>query len=174
MREGLDIIRDVRSRSEATRVLAFAVDDTSSDLIACAEAGAAGYVAPDVSFDGLVDAIERVARNELVCSPRAAAQLFKRISEPREPDGPGLKDLSRLTTREAEVLDFISEGSSNKEIAAALNISESTVKNHVHHVLEKLAVTTRAQAAVRALRHLGRQHTSRFATVRPANRGSRQ
>jgi DNA-binding NarL/FixJ family response regulator len=148
--ESLELIRDLRHRLAGAKVLAFAVEEVSSEIIECAEAGAAGYVTTGASLDDLVVAIERIAHDELVCSPRIAARLFERMSErgDRPPGDNG--DLKRLTTREHEVLDFIRRGHSNKEIAQQLNISEPTVKNHVHHLLEKLAVTTRAQAAARA------------------------
>ncbi len=146
-RESLGLIRDLRVEANATKVLAFAVEENAADVIECAEAGAAGYVAADASIEELAAAIERIARSELVCSPRIAAQLFGRMSERGErPSG----ESKILTTRERQVLDCIRQGQSNKEIAQALNIAEPTVKNHVHHLLEKLEVTTRAQAAARA------------------------
>jgi DNA-binding NarL/FixJ family response regulator len=155
--ESLELIRDLRRGSAGAKVLAFAVEEVSSDIIECAEAGAAGYVTAGASLDDLVSAIERIAREELVCSPRIAARLFERMSERGDRPSGDSDDLKRLTTREHEVLDFIRQGNSNKEIAQKLNIAEPTVKNHVHHLLEKLAVTTRAQAAARASLPLRRQ-----------------
>jgi len=146
-RESLSLITDLRAAANASKILAFAVEENASDVIECAEAGAAGYVAADASIEELIAAIERIARSELVCSPRIAAQLFGRMSERGEPSSGESKI---LTTRERQVLDCIRQGQSNKEIAQALNIAEPTVKNHVHHLLEKLEVTTRAQAAARA------------------------
>jgi DNA-binding NarL/FixJ family response regulator len=147
-RESLELIADLRRESNS-KILAFAVEEVTSDILECAEAGAAGYVAADASIDDLVAAIERIAREELVCSPRIAARLFHRISEHAEGWLSGNYSHT-LTSREREVLDFIRQGHSNKEIAQKLNIAESTVKNHVHHLLEKLEVTSRAQAAARA------------------------
>jgi DNA-binding NarL/FixJ family response regulator len=146
-RESLELIRDLRAEVLPCRVLAFAVDEIAADVLECAEAGAAGYVTADASIDDLATAIERIARAELVCSPRIAAQLFGRISE-RSDRSPF--ESKPLTSRERQVLDCICDGQSNKEIAQKLNIAEPTVKNHVHHLLEKLAVTTRAQAAARS------------------------
>jgi len=146
-REILELIRDLRAAALRCKVLAFAVEEIAADIIECAEAGAAGYVTADASIDDLVTAIERIARSELVCSPQIAAQLFGRISERGERWSAETKT---LTTRERQVLDCLRQGKSNKEIAQALNIAAPTVKNHVHHLLEKLDVTTRAQAAAHA------------------------
>jgi two-component system nitrate/nitrite response regulator NarL len=146
-RESLELMGDLRTEAPGSKVLAFAVEENPADVIECAEAGAAGYVTADASIDELVTAIERIARAELVCSPRIVAQLFGRISQ--RGGQPSLESKT-LTSREREVLDHIRQGKSNKEIAQKLNIAEPTVKNHVHHLLEKLDVTTRAQAAARA------------------------
>ncbi len=148
MRESLELIRDLRTDAPASKVIAFAVEEVGTDIIDCAEAGAAGFVTADASIDDLVSAVEGISRAELRCSPRIAAQLFGRISERGERWS---QETKTLTSREREVLDCIRQGKSNKEIAQKLNIAEPTVKNHVHNVLDKLDVTTRAQAAARAL-----------------------
>ena len=148
-RESLELIGDLRREAVTTKILAFAVEDVTSDILDCAEAGAAGYVTADASIDDLVVAIERITREELVCSPRVAAKLFRRVSERQDQWVAGARQACMLTSRERQILDFIRQGHSNKEIARKLNIAEPTVKNHVHHLLYKLKVTTRAQAAAR-------------------------
>jgi two-component system, NarL family, nitrate/nitrite response regulator NarL len=168
-RESLDLIHDIRREAVPARILAFAVEEVTSDILDCAEAGAAGYVTADASIDDLVAAIDRIAREELVCSPRIAATLFRHISERADGSLPDLSHPRMLTIRERQVLDFISQGHSNKEIAQKLNIAEPTVKNHVHHLLEKMDVTTRAQAAARASRP-----TSRRRPFDPARLPSRE
>jgi two-component system nitrate/nitrite response regulator NarL len=150
MRESLELIRELRAGQVPVKILAFAVDETSSDVLRCAEAGATGYVTADASVDDLALAIERISREELVCSLRVAAQLFRRMSHDAERP-PGLPALQELTIRERQVLELIREGHSNKEIGQKLNIAEPTVKNHVHHVLAKLDVPTRGQAAARVM-----------------------
>jgi DNA-binding NarL/FixJ family response regulator len=149
MREALDVIRDLRNQGSTAKILAFAVDEATSDVLDCAEAGATGYVAADASLDDLVLAIERIAREELVCSPQVTARLFGRISRSAEPS-PTPSPSHGLTIRERQVLELIREGYSNKEIGQKLNIAEATVKNHVHHLLAKLDVPNRGQAAARA------------------------
>jgi two-component system, NarL family, nitrate/nitrite response regulator NarL len=146
-RGSLELIRDLRADAPGCKVLAFAVEEIAEDIIECAEAGAAGFVTADASIDELVTAIQGVAQAELVCSPRIAAQLFGRISEG---GGRCAFETRSLTSREREVLECIRQGKSNKEIAQTLHIAEPTVKNHVHNLLDKLDVTTRAQAAARA------------------------
>jgi two-component system, NarL family, nitrate/nitrite response regulator NarL len=155
MRESLELIRDLRREAGATKILAFAVEEVASDILDCAEAGAAGYVTADASIDDLVAAIERIAREELVCSPRIAAKLFRRMSE--RFDEPGTTHAKPLTMRERQVLDFIRLGLSNKEIAEKLCIAEPTVKSHVHNLLDKLEVSSRAQAAARAALPMSRR-----------------
>ena len=145
-RESLELIGDLRGGPVDSKVLALAVEESAPDIIQCAEAGAAGYVSAEASMAELVKAIERITDGELVCPPQIAAKLFGRISHAE----PLPAASQKLTSRERQVLGCIRQGNSNKEIAQTLHISEATVKNHVHHVLEKLAVTTRAQAAVRS------------------------
>ena len=149
-RESLELIHDLRGEAAPAKVLAFAIEDVMTDILNCAEAGAAGYVTADASIDDLVVAIERIAREELVCSPRIAARLFGRMSEHAGRWATNASRTMALTSRERQVLDSIRQGHSNKEIAQKLNIAEPTVKNHVHSLLEKLEVTTRAQAVARA------------------------
>lgn len=145
-----DLMLELRAQAPATSVIAFAVQEDIGTIVDCAEAGAAGYVSLDASMDDLVAAVERIAAGELVCPPRVTAALFKRLSERSVlPDSPGSPE-HLLTRREREVLLLLRQGLTNKEIASSLNISQATVKNHVHHLLEKLNVGTRGQAAARA------------------------
>jgi two-component system nitrate/nitrite response regulator NarL len=164
-RESLELIHDLRGEAAPVKVLAFAVEDVTMDILDCAEAGAAGYVTADASVDDLVAAIERIAREELVCSPRIAATLFGRISERAGRWPAGASRTNTLTSRERQVLDSIRQGHSNKEIAQKLNIAEPTVKNHVHSLLEKLEVTTRAQAVARATLPASRRRPFGFTKV---------
>jgi len=140
----LDLMRAVRKESPNTRILAFAVQEEIEAILDYAQAGADGFVTANGSVAELVEAIERTAAGELLCSPRMAAQLLRRAAyeASRSGDDTGYK----LTTRELQVFSLLKRGLSNKEIAAGLNIAEATVKNHVHHVLEKLHVSTRGQA----------------------------
>jgi two-component system nitrate/nitrite response regulator NarL len=137
-------VRHVRAAAPAAAVVALAIAEDEHDVIPLAEAGVAGYVSRDASVAELVDAIVRVAGGDTVCSPRVAGLLVQRMSRlagarPR----PEAED--RLTARELEVADLL--GLPNKEIARRLSIEVTTVKNHVHNILEKLGVARRADAA---------------------------
>lgn len=101
-RESLELIGDLRREAVATKILAFAVEEVTSDILDCAEAGAAGYVTADASIDDLVAAIERITHEELVCSPRVAAKLFRRVSERHDQWVPGAPQASMLTSRERQ------------------------------------------------------------------------
>jgi DNA-binding NarL/FixJ family response regulator len=164
VRESLELISDLRRDAPSTKILAFGVEEVPSDILECAEAGAAGYVTADASVDELVAAIERIAREELVCSPLVAATLFRRVSEGQSRWKPGTPPRT-LTSRERQVLRLMQEGCSNKEIAQTLNIAEPTVKNHVHHLLEKLEVRTRAQAIARAALPTARRRSQPFSKL---------
>ena len=136
-------IRDIR-REGGPRILALAVGEDIGTILDYAEAGADGFVTANGSVAELVEAIERTAAGELLCSPRIAAQLLRRAAHAKPATDAHASPL--LTTREHQVFSLLRKGLSNKEIASALHIAEATVKNHVHHVLEKLRVTSRAQA----------------------------
>jgi DNA-binding NarL/FixJ family response regulator len=153
-------MRAIRHESPHCRILAFAVHDDIRAILDYAEAGADGFVTANGSVSELVEAIERTAAGELLCSPRIAAQLLQRAAhhsgQSTDPNSGSI-----LTMREQQVFSLLKQGLSNKEIATALGIAEATVKNHVHHVLEKLQVTSRGQAAAStslllsaALRHV--------------------
>jgi two-component system, NarL family, nitrate/nitrite response regulator NarL len=130
-------------------VLAIAVPDQERAVIACAEAGVAGFLTIESPIDDLVTALRSVARGDLIVSPSMAAALLRRVNtlarhltRVQPADAP-------LTAREREVVALIDEGLSNKQIAEQLGIEASTVKNHVHNILEKLGVNRRSEAAAR-------------------------
>lgn len=128
------------------RVVCIGVRERESEIVACAEAGAAGYVLRDDSLEALRDVVEGVLSDKLPCSPAVAAALLRRVTTLAGERG-GQQAVNRLTTRETEVLRLIEQGFANREIAARLCIELRTVKNHVHRILEKLDVDRRGQAA---------------------------
>ena len=129
-----------------TRIVALGVLETEPHVLACAEAGVAGYVPRDASAADLVDTLDGVVRGEVVCPPEIIGSLFRRVGALALERRPALA-VHRLTARELEVVDLIDEGLSNKQIARRLSIESSTVKNHVHNVLDKLEVHRREEAA---------------------------
>jgi two-component system, NarL family, nitrate/nitrite response regulator NarL len=137
-------------------VVALAVADSDNEVIACAEAGAAGYLQRQNSFADLVAVIQSVARGETLCSPRVAAILLRRVATlaagHRSPP-----KATNLTAREREIVHLIDQGMSNKEIARRLYIEVRTVKNHVHNILQKLQVSRRGEAAAQVREAAARQ-----------------
>lgn len=152
--EGLAIMRRVAQNHPAVRVVALGLPETESDVVACAEAGAAGYVPREATLEDLVRVIRAAERGEIQCSPRVAAGLFRRLARWAQSEPAGTPELpaTRLTRREYEVAGLIEQGLSNKEIASRLGIELATVKNHVHNLLEKLRVHRRGEAAARLRR----------------------
>lgn len=134
----------ITSRPGAPRVLVLTTYDTEADLLAAIEAGAAGYLLKDASPQELADGIRAAATGQTVLAPAVATRLVQRAR------GPG----TALTTRELEVLQLVGEGLSNAEISKRLFLSQATVKSHLVHVYEKLAVGSRT-AAVAAAREAG-------------------
>lgn len=144
----LALVNAMAESAPATRVVAFAVDDgLEAEVLACAEAGVAGWVGRDASADDVVEAVLRAARGELLCSARTAAMLSRRLAVlARERRAPAPSPAVQLTPREAEVGELLCRGASNKQIARTLGLQLATVKNHVHNILEKLEVRSRAEA----------------------------
>jgi DNA-binding NarL/FixJ family response regulator len=142
----LEIARAINRSAPAVKIVAFAVEEVDRNIFACAEAGIAAWVAREGTVDDLATTIESVTREELVCSARLAAAMFRRLGSLAKPSQRPVDDLP-LTAREREIVVLIERGLSNKEIAQQLTIEVATVKNHVHSILGKLNVTTRAEAA---------------------------
>jgi len=131
------------------KLVAFAIGDDEDEIVACAQAGATGFVSRDASIDDLVLAIESALCGQAWCSPRMAGLICSRLGAMAQTQA---ADQGSLTARERQVLDLIAGGLSNKEIAVRLSIELSTVKNHVHTLLEKLHVKHRWQASQVACR----------------------
>jgi two-component system, NarL family, nitrate/nitrite response regulator NarL len=146
---GFELVRAIKDATAGVKVVAVAVEDHEPEIIACAEAGVDGYVHCDGSIEDLTSTIVSVTRGELLCSPKAAATLLRRVGALASSGVGTPRLISGLTSRELEVLGLIHRGLSNKEIASQLRIEVATAKNHVHNLLEKLQVTSRAQAAAR-------------------------
>lgn len=131
------------------KVLVIDVPNRDDDILYCIEAGgASGYLVQNASLTALEENVRAIARGETVCSPRIAHLTFCRMSLlARQETGTRMNNDTPLTRREVEIVRLIDEGLSNKEIATRLQIEVSTVKNHVHHILEKLQLENRHSAA---------------------------
>jgi two-component system, NarL family, nitrate/nitrite response regulator NarL len=151
--EGVHAARAITASGSGAKLVAIGASDHDDDVLSYAEAGFQAFVAREGTVADVVAAAEGVIRGETICSPRIAATLLRHVASTAwTAPAPAA---ARLTARERQILALIDEGRSNKEIAARLCIEVSTVKNHVHNILEKLGVRRRAEAAarVRAVLH---------------------
>lgn len=145
---GVSVTRSLRRVSPDTRVIVLTSYHTDEHIFPALRAGALSYVLKDMNPDGLADAIRRAMHGEATLSPRVAARLLNEVEGNAEASDP----FEPLTARELDVLRQIAAGRSNGDIAAALVLSEHTVKGYVSTILDKLQVNDRTQAAVIAWR----------------------
>ncbi|WP_308016556.1 response regulator transcription factor [Jidongwangia harbinensis] len=149
--DGLAATRAIRDARLPVRVLILTADDRDEHVIGAIAAGAAGYFGKDVPADELVSALRAVAAHGAVIAPRILSRLLTRFADALpDPATTAGNALDALTDREREVLIHVARGHSNAEIARALTVSETTIKTHVGHVLTKLRLRDRVQAAVLA------------------------
>jgi DNA-binding NarL/FixJ family response regulator len=146
--DGLEATRRILASDDSARVLILTTFDLDEYVYEALRAGASGFVLKDDPPEQLLDAIRIVARGEALLSPaitKRVIEKFATISHPQPPSG-----LDDLTERELDVFRLITRGMSNAEIGHELFISETTVKTHITHVLQKLGVRDRVQAVVLA------------------------
>ena len=151
---GVDAIAGLREAAPGCRVVMLTVSEDGQDLAAALRNGAQGYLLKTIDGDLLAQAIRRAARGEPVVSPEMMGKLVAAFQSQGAPTPEPLPEeeepASVLSPREEDVLREIARGLSNKEIARALDIAETTVKIHVQHILRKLGLSSRVQAAVYA------------------------
>lgn len=152
---GFETARTLRVAAPDMRLIALGISDHEQEVLGWAAAGVAGFVTRETPLKGLMEAVEVVARDGSLCSPRIAATLLRRVAslgadpERRDQD-------EGLTPREREILTLIELGLPNKQIATELHLSLATVKNHVHSILDKLKVKGRGEAAATLRREVSR------------------
>jgi DNA-binding NarL/FixJ family response regulator len=146
--DGLLATRAVKQESPRTSVLIVTLSEDPDYLLEALRAGAAGYVLKDASRREVVAAIRQTLSGESPLDPKLAAQVIRRLAE--QPKEEAARHGDELTQRELEVLRLVAEGKTNAEIAQSLFVSVGTVKVHVEHIIGKLGVSDRTQAAVRA------------------------
>jgi two-component system nitrate/nitrite response regulator NarL len=150
--DGLSLLRRIRAEGCEVPTLILTMSANEEDLTAALRAGVKGYLLKDMEPDEVIESIGRAARGELVVAPSMAIKLAQLWQDGQK--GSLKKDLaSTLTEREREVLDHVARGKSNKVIAQALDISHNTVKLHVRHIMAKLDLNSRVEAAVFAFEH---------------------
>jgi two-component system nitrate/nitrite response regulator NarL len=144
---GLGLLARIRKEGFLTPVLILTMSDAESDLADALRAGVRGYLLKDMAPDDVVDAIRRVAAGELVVAPAMTTKMIRILQSGSQAQG-AKNTLKSLTEREREILQLLARGESNKAIAQNLGISNDTVKQHVRHILTKLNLTSRVEAAV--------------------------
>ncbi len=142
---GIDVCRDVKSERPEIGCLILTSYDDDEAVLAAVLAGANGYLLKEVRATGLIDAIRRVARGDVLLDPALADGVVARVAATS-----AASPLDALTPRETEILALIAQGLSNREIGATLFLAEKTVKNYVSGILSKLGMQRRTQAAVLA------------------------
>ncbi|WIV45688.1 MULTISPECIES: response regulator transcription factor [Glutamicibacter] len=133
----------IRKLSKPPHVLILTTFDKDSEILACIEAGAAGYLLKDVSAQTIVDSIRQAAAGHMVLAPEMAQRVVEGMRRPK----------IELTARENDVLVQLATGAGNKQIAKALFVSEATVKTHLVHIFDKLQASSRTDAINKATEH---------------------
>lgn len=141
--DGVAATEKIRATSPETQVLILTTYESDADILRAVEKGASGYLLKDAPREELFGAVRAAAEGKSPLAPAVAARLVERLRTPPE---------ETLSPREIEVLELVAKGTSNKQIAKALWISETTVKTHLLHVFDKLGVTDRTAAVTEALR----------------------
>lgn len=149
--DGITLMQQLRADGYDLPVLILTLSEAEDDLARALRAGANGYLLKSMEPDEVVDAIVRAQRGETVVAPAMTAKLVKLYDQKGQDAAGSLLDA--LTPREREILTHLSRGESNKAIAHTLDISHDTVKLHVRHILAKLNLSSRVEAAVFAVEH---------------------
>lgn len=158
---GIDTTARLKKEQPHIKVIVLTSFVDYDHVLPAIRAGARGYLLKDIEPEELVAAIRRVFQGMVELHPDAAGLLMTHVTLPEGAEsssGPGrqeeaVQELDKLTRREQEVLQLIASGMNNREISEALYITEKTVKTHVSHLLDKLGVADRTQAAIYALKH---------------------
>ena len=148
--DGLESTRRIKAEFPYVKIVILTASDRERSLFEAVKSGAQGYLLKKIEPEALYGTLRGVVRGEAPVSRVMAARLLEEFA--RQTRDPAPPMVSALTARETDVLELVARGWSNKEIAAALAITENTVKNHLKNILEKLHVANRVQAATFALR----------------------
>jgi two-component system nitrate/nitrite response regulator NarL len=148
--DGLTLLRRLRAEGIDTPAVILTMSDAEADLAAALRAGVRGYLLKDMEPEEVIAGIERAARGELTVAPAMTLKLAQMLQDGAK-GGNRKGQLESLTERERQILDHLARGESNKAIARTLDISHDTVKLHVRHILSKLNLSSRVEAAVFAV-----------------------
>ena len=142
--DGVAATGQIKAEHPETQVLVLTTYESDADILRAIETGASGYILKDAPREELFGAIRAVAEGKSPLAPAVATRLMQRMR--------GSAEEEALSTREIEVLELVARGTSNKEIAKRLWVSETTVKSHMLHIFDKLGVTDRTAAVTAALK----------------------
>ncbi|MDD4880223.1 MAG: two-component system response regulator NarL [Gallionellaceae bacterium] len=148
---GLDVLKKLKSEDLDTRVVMITVSDQTEDLVAALRLGADGYLLKDMEPEQMIDSLASAAAGRIVVSENLTHMLAAALREQRQPHS---AQEAGLTEQERRIVELIAAGMSNKVIGRELGIAEGTVKVHVKHLLRKLDLRSRVEAAVWAVEHL--------------------
>lgn len=148
--DGLETLSRLRDQGVTSRIVMLTVSDADDDVLEAISRGADGYLLKDMEPEQLLEQIQRALQGKMVMSEAVTQVLASAI---RKPQKGTLSSLDSLTSREREILNLIAKGLSNKLIARELDISDGTVKVHVKHLLKKLGLRSRVEAAVWMVNH---------------------
>lgn len=146
---GLDVIAELQKDHQQIKVLVVSSLEDEEKILAAIQAGALGYFPKTAPRSYLIEAIQKVADGVPYLPSGIAAKLFKSLREMKRASSPYTEG-ELLTARQAEILALLGEGRSDQEIGSTLHLTEATVRSHVHHILQRLGLETRAQAAAYA------------------------
>ena len=157
--DGLEATREIKEEMPGVSVVMVTMHENPDYLLEAIRVGAAGYILKDAEGERLVGAVRRTLNGESPLAQELAMQLLMRMVGDTPEDGPSSPEADKrqesipsgITLREVEVLRLLAQGRTNPEIAQELGISRGTVKIHVQHIIAKLGVSDRTQAAVRAI-----------------------
>lgn len=149
---GIEATRRIKEELPYVKIVMLSASDEDSDLFEAVKNGAQGYLLKDMEPGELFDMVRGSFRGEAPISRRTARKILGELSRHPLPPRGGHPFQEKLSPREQEVLEHLTKGQTNKEIASSLGISENTVKNHLKNILEKLHLKNRVEAAAYAFR----------------------
>jgi two-component system nitrate/nitrite response regulator NarL len=150
--DGLAATRQIKEEIPQVRIVILTVEEEDNSLFEAVKSGAQGYLLKKIEPQALFGTLRGVAQGEASISRVMAGKLLEELRRQANHQAPQAGRTHGLTSREREILELVSQGKSNKEVAKAISIAENTVKNHLKNVMEKLHLENRVQAATYALR----------------------
>jgi DNA-binding NarL/FixJ family response regulator len=148
---GIEALKQIRQKLPDTKVVMLTVSNEDDNLLKAVQAGAVGYLLKNLSADEFLSSLDGLQRGEVAMTRKTMSQMVNALANLEQQKSEYHKQ-DRLTARELELLQYVSEGMSNREIAKKLHISKNTVKYHMKNILQKMNLQNRAEAAVFAVR----------------------